>query len=145
MPHTRLLIPRPSNLKIGLIQNPFLSQTQMPRSLKSGTMRKTANGSGLQSTTLPAGKSPVVVNGSGKYRIWFFFVSTHRVLVSPKKANPAYKGKWYAPMIDNPDYKGPWSPRKIPNPDYFEDLTPVKSLKKIVSLMRVSGYLLLNS
>lgn len=48
------------------------------------------------------------------------------------KANPNYKGKWYAPMIDNPAYKGPWAPRKIPNPNYFEDLTPVKSLPKIV-------------
>jgi hypothetical protein len=37
-------------------------------------------------------------------------------------------------MIDNPAYKGEWAPRKIPNPDYFEDLTPVKSLSKIVSL-----------
>jgi hypothetical protein len=35
-------------------------------------------------------------------------------------------------MIDNPAYKGVWAPRKIPNPDYFEDLTPVKSLNKIV-------------
>lgn len=48
------------------------------------------------------------------------------------KANPAYKGKWYAPMIDNPAYKGEWAPRKIPNPNYFEDLTPVKTLSKIV-------------
>ena len=48
------------------------------------------------------------------------------------KANPKYRGKWYAPMIDNPAYKGEWAPRKIPNPDYFEDLTPVKSLNKIV-------------
>jgi hypothetical protein len=47
------------------------------------------------------------------------------------KANPDYKGKWYAPMIDNPDYKGPWAPRKIANPDFYEDLTPVKSLNKI--------------
>jgi hypothetical protein len=37
-------------------------------------------------------------------------------------------------MIDNPAYKGEWAPRKIPNPDYFEDLTPVKSLEKIVEL-----------
>lgn len=51
---------------------------------------------------------------------------------SPHKANPAYKGKWYAPMIDNPLYKGEWAPRKIPNPSFFEDLTPVKSLSKIV-------------
>ena len=36
-------------------------------------------------------------------------------------------------MIDNPAYKGVWKPRKIDNPDYFEDLTPVKSLNKIVS------------
>lgn len=50
----------------------------------------------------------------------------------PNKANPLYKGKWYAPMIDNPAYKGEWAPRKIANPDYFEDLTPVKSLEKIV-------------
>ncbi|CAZ84531.1 unnamed protein product [Tuber melanosporum] len=42
----------------------------------------------------------------------------------PEAPNPAYKGKWSAPMIDNPDYKGPWAPRKIPNPDYFEDKTP---------------------
>ena len=49
------------------------------------------------------------------------------------KANPKYRGKWYAPMIDNPAYKGEWAPRKIPNPGYFEDLTPVKSLKPIVS------------
>ena len=55
-------------------------------------------------------------------------------LLSPYKPNPAYKGKWYPPMIDNPAYKGEWAPRKIPNPDWFEDLTPVKSLKKIVSL-----------
>jgi hypothetical protein len=51
---------------------------------------------------------------------------------SPYKPNPLYKGKWFAPMVDNPAYKGEWAPRKIPNPDYFEDLTPVKSLNKIV-------------
>jgi hypothetical protein len=50
----------------------------------------------------------------------------------PFKANPEYKGKWYAPMIDNPAYKGEWAPRKIANPDFFEDLTPVKTLGKIV-------------
>ena len=53
------------------------------------------------------------------------------------KANPKYRGKWYAPMIDNPAYKGEWAPRKIPNPDYFEDLTPVKSLNKIVRRLYV--------
>ncbi|KAF5392514.1 hypothetical protein D9757_002225 [Collybiopsis confluens] len=51
--------------------------------------------------------------------------------VFPMKANPEYKGKWYAPMIDNPEYKGPWAPRKIANPNFFEDLNPVKSLSKI--------------
>lgn len=51
---------------------------------------------------------------------------------SPSKANPKYKGKWYAPMIDNPEYKGEWAPRKIANPGYFEDLEPVKHLNKIV-------------
>lgn len=35
-------------------------------------------------------------------------------------------------MIDNPKYKGEWAPQKIANPAYFEDLTPVKSLAKIV-------------
>lgn len=40
------------------------------------------------------------------------------------RPNPAYKGKWTAPMIPNPAYKGPWAPRKIPNPDYYEDLHP---------------------
>jgi hypothetical protein len=35
-------------------------------------------------------------------------------------------------MIDNPAYKGEWAPRKIPNPNHYEDLTPVKSLDKIV-------------
>ncbi len=49
-------------------------------------------------------------------------------------------------MIDNPEYKGEWAPRKIPNPEYFEDLTPVKSLEKIVStdvpLLRVRSDLL---
>lgn len=53
-------------------------------------------------------------------------------LDSPFKANPAYKGKWYAPMIDNPAYKGEWAPRKISNPSYFEDVEPVKHLNKIV-------------
>ena len=48
--------------------------------------------------------------------------------------NPAYKGKWFAPLVDNPAYKGEWAPRKIDNPAYFEDLTPVKSLKSIVSV-----------
>jgi hypothetical protein len=49
------------------------------------------------------------------------------------KANPNYKGTWYAPQIDNPAYKGEWAPRKIPNPAWYEDLTPVKTLSKIVS------------
>jgi hypothetical protein len=62
------------------------------------------------------------------------FVLLTLICASPYVANPDYKGKWYAPMIDNPAYKGEWAPRKIPNPDYFEDLTPVKSLNKIVNI-----------
>lgn len=54
---------------------------------------------------------------------------------SPNKRNPDYKGIWTAPQIANPAYKGVWAPRKIPNPDFFEDLTPVKSLAKIVRLL----------
>ena len=46
------------------------------------------------------------------------------------KPNPAYRGKWYTPVIDNPEYKGEWAPRKIPNPNFFEDSDPVKSLEK---------------
>ena len=61
---------------------------------------------------------------------------------SPYKPNPLYKGKWYAPLVDNPAYKGEWAPRKIPNPDYFEDLTPVKSLNKIVRQMFLGFHLL---
>lgn len=46
-------------------------------------------------------------------------------------------------MIDNPAYKGPWAPRKIPNPDFFEDLTPVKTLGKIVSSFAIEAVFLL--
>jgi hypothetical protein len=42
-------------------------------------------------------------------------------------ANPKFKGKWKAPMIDNPNFKGKWMPKKIPNPEYFFDDTPLKS------------------
>jgi calnexin len=38
--------------------------------------------------------------------------------------NPAYKGKWSAPVIKNPAYKGVWKAKLIPNPKYFEDSTP---------------------
>ena len=61
------------------------------------------------------------------------------------KPNPAYRGKWYAPMIDNPDYKGEWAPRKISNPSHFEDNDPVKSLEKIVSRSTLPILLLFNS
>lgn len=60
---------------------------------------------------------------------------------SPFKANPDYKGKWFAPMIENPAYKGEWAPRKIANPDWFEDLTPIKSLNKIVSFFLLTTLL----
>ncbi|CAN6821629.1 unnamed protein product [Brassica oleracea var. botrytis] len=32
------------------------------------------------------------------------------------KRNPAYKGKWSAPLIDNPAYKGIWNASDIPKP-----------------------------
>ena len=48
------------------------------------------------------------------------------------KRNPAYKGKWHAPLIENPAYKGIWKPRDIPNPDYFElkkpDFEPIAAI-----------------
>jgi len=44
--------------------------------------------------------------------------------VPAKIANPDYKGKWTAPLIDNPAYKGEWRPRLIPNVNYFEDDKP---------------------
>ncbi|RLN67575.1 hypothetical protein BBJ29_001983 [Phytophthora kernoviae] len=44
----------------------------------------------------------------------------------PTKANPVYKGKFYAPYIPNPAYKGEWVPRKIPNPSYFKDDHPAR-------------------
>jgi len=50
----------------------------------------------------------------------------------PYKANPAYKGKWYARMINNPAYIAKWAPCKITNPDFFEDLEPVKHPNNIV-------------
>ncbi|KAG2087435.1 Calreticulin-domain-containing protein, partial [Suillus cothurnatus] len=52
----------------------------------------------------------------------------------PYKANPAYKGKWYARMIDNPAYIAEWAPRKIANPDFFEDLEPVKHPNNIAGI-----------
>ena len=45
--------------------------------------------------------------------------------------NPAYKGKWSAPLIDNPAYKGEWKPRDIPNPDYFKDPKPLSNIGKV--------------
>ncbi|RLN87501.1 hypothetical protein BBJ28_00004794 [Nothophytophthora sp. Chile5] len=53
-------------------------------------------------------------------------VSGCGVWEQPTKANPAYKGKFYAPYIPNPAYKGEWKPRKIPNPNYFEDEHPAR-------------------
>ncbi|KAL9369680.1 hypothetical protein Peur_040879 [Populus x canadensis] len=48
------------------------------------------------------------------------------------KRNPAYKGKWHAPLIDNPNYKGIWKPQEIPNPAYFElekpDFEPIAAI-----------------
>ncbi|KAG2135056.1 Calreticulin-domain-containing protein [Suillus cothurnatus] len=52
----------------------------------------------------------------------------------PYKANPAYKGKWYAHMIDNPAYIAEWAPCKIANPDFCEDLEPVKHPNNIAGI-----------
>jgi hypothetical protein len=45
--------------------------------------------------------------------------------------NPAYKGKWSAPIVDNPAYKGVWKPADIPNPDYEEDSDPLTNIGKV--------------
>lgn len=66
------------------------------------------------------------------------WIDAKECLHSPFKANPKYKGKWYAPMIDNPAYKGEWAPRKIANPGFFEDPEPVKHLSNIVCFLVVS-------
>ena len=98
---------------------------------------RTVTGSHPLFLTPSAVKLQAAVNGNGESyspsRVYQLFNGNH----SPHKANPAYKGKWYAPMIDNPAYKGEWAPRKIPNPNFFEDKTPVKSLSKIVRLFYV--------
>lgn len=95
--------------------------------------RKMVTGSRLLFPTPSVTKPLVVASGSGnKFDPLLLLANPNTLICSPYKPNPLYKGKWYAPMIDNPDYKGEWAPRKIPNPDYFEDLTPVKSLNKIV-------------
>jgi hypothetical protein len=44
--------------------------------------------------------------------------------VRPNKPNPAYKGKWTAPLIDNPEYIGEWKARQIANPAFFVDNHP---------------------
>lgn len=49
----------------------------------------------------------------------------------PPQQNPAYKGKWSAPLIDNPKYKGPWKARDIPNPDYVKDEAPLAHIGKV--------------
>ena len=105
----------------------------MLRSLRSGTTRRTVTGLHLPSPTPSVRKHRDAVNGTGVY-INRLVLGDVSLLNSPQKRNPEYKGKWYAPMIDNPAYKGEWAARKIPNPDFFEDLTPIKSLQKIVGL-----------
>ena len=49
-------------------------------------------------------------------------------------ANPKFKGKWHAPMIDNPNFKGIWKPKKIPNPDHFDDPNPFQNLAPISAI-----------
>jgi hypothetical protein len=104
----------------------------MPKNPKNGTMRRMVIGSLLPSRIPNVARHLAVVNGNGMHSA--LSCSMHLTwFTSPFKANPDYKGKWYAPMIDNPAYKGEWAPKKIPNPDFFEDKSPVKSLAKIVS------------
>jgi len=45
--------------------------------------------------------------------------------------NPAYKGKWSAPLIDNPKYKGEWKPKEIPNPEHVKDPAPLTNIGKV--------------
>lgn len=40
----------------------------------------------------------------------------------------AYKGKWFAPLIDNPEYKGPWAPRQIPY--VAEEWSPCPAIRR---------------
>lgn len=110
----------------------------MLRSPRNGKTRRTVIGSHLPFPTLHVMRRLAVVNGNGTQpcRHVYPMLTRKIALNSPFKANPKYKGKWYAPMIDNPEYKGEWAPRTIPNPGYFEDFEPVKHLNKIVrSLM----------
>ena len=95
--------------------------------------RKTVTGLPPPSATPSVKMVPDVANGRSMLARYLSVFCVSYELVRPFKANPAYKGKWYAPMVDNPAYKGEWAPRKIANPDFFEDLAPVKSLKPIVS------------
>ena len=56
--------------------------------------------------------------------------------------NPAYKGKWNAPLIDNPAYKGEWKPRQIPNPEHFVDDAPLYHIGKVGAGWQAIGKLL---
>ena len=94
--------------------------------------RKMVTGSRLRFPIPSVTKPLVAASGSGNKFSPLLLLPTLTLVYSPYKPNPLYKGKWFAPMIDNPAYKGEWAPRKIPNPNHFEDLTPVKSLNKIV-------------
>jgi hypothetical protein len=40
--------------------------------------------------------------------LFVFAVRMLKGFPQPNKSNPAFKGKWYAPLIDNPLYKGIW-------------------------------------
>ena len=56
---------------------------------------------------------------------------SHLPRLNPTQQNPAYKGKWFAPMIDNPKYKGEWKPKEIPNPDHVKDPAPLTNIGKV--------------
>jgi len=54
-------------------------------------------------------------------------------------ANPAYKGKWYAPLIDNPEYEGEWAPQQIANPSYFNKDTNPEAFKDLIKPIGAVG------
>lgn len=41
------------------------------------------------------------------------------------KPNPAYKGKWSAPLIDNPDYKARFAINALAHPALKDPAPPV--------------------
>lgn len=79
-------------------------------------------------------------------------VLTAATQTRPQVRNPAYRGKWVAPVIANPAYGvarlertlgmltvpfryiGAWKPRRIPNPDYFDNPRPSLDIKPFTAI-----------